>query len=400
MKLHNRQLKGDFFSDPDILQWPRDKRFFYAGLVQIADDSGCLDDNEFSFKILIFPSPLDADLTIERLSIWKKELIAEKKLISYTSQGKKCLYVRNFCKHQKIKNPTAPSVPLPVWVSWIPSKSNEYAGRYAFDQDRFNSILHSPDDVLSNDLDSSYKVLTNVLQEPYEELTDVYQLKLKLEPKLELKENTDDEDDNAQAREEIKNQSLEAIQEEPESPILEVGTTEVDDVSLPEDTFRLPIGLDPTSTEPEKPVHGNGLGFQAITFAELNFGRILLPIERSSISDFCRQFKNRASPDPDAIVIEGIKRCVEHYHCEMSYLKRIIFNWLDYGVVDLSHIAHADAERSMQKMHNQSSGKHVKTKSRGGNDNAKNLGTSRQRINDTAAYDPSAWARAGFAVTT
>ncbi|MDR3543259.1 MAG: DnaD domain protein [Desulfosporosinus sp.] len=220
-------------------------------------------------------------------------------------------------------------------------------------------------------------------------------------PSPSLKED----DDNARAREEITNQSLESNHEESESPILEVWTTKIEDEAVLEadtkqvaDAFDLPIALKSKLNEPKRPVHD--LGSQAITFAELNFSRSLLPIERSNISDFCHRFKNRASPDPDAIVIEGIKRCVEYHHCDMVYLKRIIINWLDFGVVDLSHIAKADLERSRQKGHNQSSRKNLKNKVRGGNDNAKNLRNTGHRINDSAAYDPSEWVKAGFAVST
>jgi DnaD/phage-associated family protein len=396
MRLHNRQLKASFFNDPDLLQWPRDKRFFYAGLIQIADDSACLEDSSFSFKLLIFPSPKDADITIEQLSIWRDEFIAEKKLVSYISEGKKCLYLSNFHKHQKLKSPSPPTVPLPEWVAWIPTKSNQNAGKYIINKDMFKSILHSSYDVLISDLISSCDVLTNDLQKSYDILIEVFQPEPKPEP--ELKENTDD-DDNARAREEMENRQFESLQEESVSPVSEAETTEVeDDAKLAADTPSLPIALESIPTAPKKPVHG--LGSRAITFAEINFGRTLLPIERSNIANFCHQFKNRASPDPDAIVIEGITRCVKYNHCDMSYLEGIIINWLDYGVIDLSHIANLDAERPKQKEQNPGSLRTLKNKSQGGNDSAKNLGTSRQRINDSTAYDPSAWVRAGFAVTT
>ena len=353
MRLHNRQLKASFFNDPDLLQWPRDKRYFYAGLVQIADDSACLEESEFSFKLLIFPSPQDADLTIEQLTTWKNELIAEKKMISYTSQGKRCLYLRNFHKHQTLKNPSPPTVPLPEWVSWIPTKSNPKAGKYTVNQDRVLSILYPPDDVLTNDLDSSYHSLTNDLRKSYEVLTNVFQPEPEPEPEPEPKGITDD-DDNARVREYAKNK------------------------------------INPE--RPKNPVHT--IGAKSITFAELNFGRTLLPGEISDISDYCHRFQNRASPDPDAIVIEGIKRCVKYDHRDMSYLERIILNWLDHGVVDLSHVANVDEEWSAQKE------RHSKNKSKGGNANAKDIRDNRHRINDSAAYDPSAWAKAGFAVST
>ncbi|OLN29936.1 DnaD domain-containing protein [Desulfosporosinus metallidurans] len=359
MRLHNRQLKASFFNDGDLLQWPRDKRFFYAGLIQIADDSACLEDSSFSFKLLIFPSPQDSDLTIEQLSVWKDELIAEKKLISYTSQGKKCLYLTNFHKHQTLKNPSLPTVPLPDWITWIPAKSNPNAGKYAINKDMVSSILHSSCDVLTIDLDSSYKVLSNDLQKSYEVLTNVFQPKPEPkpepEPEPEPKEYTDD-DDNAQAREQSKNELLDLNPEEPKNPV-------------------------------------QALGSKAITFAEVNFGRLLSPSETSSILDFCQEFENKASPDPDAIVIAGLKRCIDNDQRKMSYLKGIMLDWIDHGVVDLSHISLRDKEFTEGK-------KKSANKFKGGKESAKDIRAARPRINDSAAYDPSAWAKAGYAVST
>jgi len=100
MRLHNRQIKATFWTDPDLLQWPRDKRWFYFGLVQLADDSGCLEDSPFAFKIHLFPSPLDQDITVEVIARWRDELIAEGKLVPYEVEGKRYLFITNFHKHQ------------------------------------------------------------------------------------------------------------------------------------------------------------------------------------------------------------------------------------------------------------------------------------------------------------
>lgn len=121
MRLHNRQVKAEFWNDPELLQWPREKRWFYLGLVQLADDSGCVENNAFAFKINLFPSPADQDITPERISSWVQELIQAGKLIPYTAQRKDCLFIKNFHKHQSLNKPTPPnksSVPLPPWIAW------------------------------------------------------------------------------------------------------------------------------------------------------------------------------------------------------------------------------------------------------------------------------------------
>ena len=122
MRLHNRQIKATFWNDPDLLQWPRDKRWFYEGLWQLADDSGCLEDNPFAFKVNLFPSPLDADLTVEALAGWRDELLEQGKLIHYEVTGKQYLFMVNFHKHQTLDKPTPPSrasIPLPPCVEWV-----------------------------------------------------------------------------------------------------------------------------------------------------------------------------------------------------------------------------------------------------------------------------------------
>ncbi|HHV79066.1 MAG TPA: hypothetical protein GXX40_05570 [Firmicutes bacterium] len=133
MRLHNRQIKAAFWTDPDLLQWPREKRWFYIGLVQLADDSGCLEDSPFAFKIHLFPSPLDADITIETITAWRDELIAEGKLIPYEVEGKRYLFIANFHKHQTPDYPTPPSrasIPLPPWVQWVEEGEKKRKGRY------------------------------------------------------------------------------------------------------------------------------------------------------------------------------------------------------------------------------------------------------------------------------
>lgn len=122
MRLHNRQIKATFWNDPDLLQWPREKRWFYAGLVQLADDSGCVEDSPFAFKVNLFPSPLDADIAVDTLARWRDELIQQKKVVAYVVDGRPCLFLANFHKHQTIEKPNGPSktsIPLPPWIEWV-----------------------------------------------------------------------------------------------------------------------------------------------------------------------------------------------------------------------------------------------------------------------------------------
>lgn len=138
MRLHNRQIKAAFWNDPDLLQWRRDMRWFYVGLWQLADDSGCLEDSPFAFKVHLFASPLDEDVTTEVLAGWRDQLVELGKLVPYMAAGKRCLFLVNFHRHQTLDNPTPPNkatIPLPSWLEWCEEfnedgKRQRYKCRY------------------------------------------------------------------------------------------------------------------------------------------------------------------------------------------------------------------------------------------------------------------------------
>lgn len=157
MRLHNRQIKAAFWTDSELIKnLSRDGRIFYLGLIQLADDSGCLEDDALAFKIHIFPA--DMDISPDMLISYRDKLIEMKKLILYTSDGKACLYIKNFHKHQTLSNPDKPTVPLPAWIKWTTYKSNSRAGKY--------TVEPYTESLSNNDLQSTYKVLTGNLQSP------------------------------------------------------------------------------------------------------------------------------------------------------------------------------------------------------------------------------------------
>jgi len=115
-RLRNRIRKADYFTDGELLRWPRDKRYTYSGLWAIAEDSGCLEDDPFAWKLVLWSSPLDADITVELLTTWRDELVAAGKLVPYTADGKQFLYIRTFHQHEHPRNPQRPDLPLPPWI--------------------------------------------------------------------------------------------------------------------------------------------------------------------------------------------------------------------------------------------------------------------------------------------
>jgi hypothetical protein len=129
-RLRNRIRKADYFTDGELLRWPRDKRTTYSGLWALAEDSGCLEDDPFTWKLVLWPSPLDADITVEMLATWRDELVDADKLVPYEAEGKRHLFIRTFHDHEHPRNPQSPGLPLPPWVTWEPSARDSRKGTY------------------------------------------------------------------------------------------------------------------------------------------------------------------------------------------------------------------------------------------------------------------------------
>lgn len=161
MRLHNRQVKSTFWTDTDLIKLlDIPGRMFYLGLWQLADDSGCLYHDILAFKIQLFPA--DNDITMEVIEGWVNKLIDAKKIIPYEAGDKKCLFIKNFHKHQTLKNCSPPEVPLPPWIKWEPYSSNERTGKYVVIEDVLTDFLQSSYKVLTPDLQSSSNLNLNL----------------------------------------------------------------------------------------------------------------------------------------------------------------------------------------------------------------------------------------------
>lgn len=129
-------VKAQFWTDPELLRWPRDKRETYRGLWALAEDSGCLEDDPFGWKLILWPSPVDGDITVDVLTQWRDELIEARKLIPYDADGKPYLYLRTFHNHESPRNPQRPDLPLPAWVEWVPDSDSKERSRGHYQVDR------------------------------------------------------------------------------------------------------------------------------------------------------------------------------------------------------------------------------------------------------------------------
>ena len=147
MRLHNRQIKGNFWSDPDLIyELNRDQRMFFIGLTQLAEDSGCLEYDPRSFKIILYPA--DNDINPEVLVEWTEKIIKMGKLIVYEVEGKKYLYIKNFPKHQSLRTPAPPEIPLPIWICWKPREGSSRYGMYVYESP--NNYVATPTYPCSN----------------------------------------------------------------------------------------------------------------------------------------------------------------------------------------------------------------------------------------------------------
>lgn len=118
MRLRNRIVKATFWTAGDLARWHRDKREFYRSLWACAEDSCCLIDDMFEVKLTAWPSPMDADLTVELFEQWRDEMVADGKLIRYHVNGQPYLYIPAMVRHERPRNPQEPDWPLPAWVTF------------------------------------------------------------------------------------------------------------------------------------------------------------------------------------------------------------------------------------------------------------------------------------------
>jgi len=166
MRLHNRLLKAGFWTDEQVTSWPLNKRLFYIGLIQLADDSGCLEYSPRMIKRLLFPE----EMSTEEVASLLAELIASGQLVSYDADGKRCLYIRHFHDHQSLDSPARPEVPLPHWITYEPYPSNKRQGRYVINDAALEGYARANDtsngDVEDDPLHHPYTILTPTLQYP------------------------------------------------------------------------------------------------------------------------------------------------------------------------------------------------------------------------------------------
>jgi hypothetical protein len=131
MKLHNRLIKGEFLSDVDLLFLDAHGLLIYQGLILLAEDSGCLECHPLQIKALAFPM---RDLVTPELIAQTISLLVQhgKAIVYENGGGKQYINLPNFLKHQALRSPAPPTIPLPPWVQYHKPEEGERhkCGRY------------------------------------------------------------------------------------------------------------------------------------------------------------------------------------------------------------------------------------------------------------------------------
>ncbi|QTL99879.1 hypothetical protein GM661_00395 [Iocasia frigidifontis] len=73
--------------------------------------------------------PLD-NIDIDEIENWTNILKELGKLIPYSFQKKDYYYIKNFHKHQSLRSPGKPELPLPKWIEYIPNPKPYQSGGY------------------------------------------------------------------------------------------------------------------------------------------------------------------------------------------------------------------------------------------------------------------------------
>ncbi len=99
-RLRNRMRKAELLHRWRALRWHRDKRTTYDGIWAMAEDSGCLEDDPFEWKMTSGRVP-GRRHHVEVLEEWRDELIEAGKLVPYEADGKRYLFFGRSTEHEK-----------------------------------------------------------------------------------------------------------------------------------------------------------------------------------------------------------------------------------------------------------------------------------------------------------
>ncbi|GAB6172013.1 hypothetical protein JCM15765_14910 [Paradesulfitobacterium aromaticivorans] len=287
-----RNIKPSFFDNEELADLHPLARLLFIGLWGQADREGRLEDRPKKIKAVILPyDDCDVDQYLQ-------ELHESGFILRYEVEEKHYIQIINFSKHQKPHPKEAPSeIPSPSAVkshgSTVESRENYTASNgISGTSQAYNPYPYIPHP-LSFDLDNN----------------------------------------NNNAREEVAAaaQGISESVTESQENVLETGE------SVSENTVSV-----------DKP---KDIGTEAVAWAEKHWGRMLAPGEADTIIGWCDSFVSRESPEPDSLVVEGLRQCLAANARNLNYLRAIMIDWLDNGVLTVDQVKARETERASQKEH-------------------------------------------------
>jgi hypothetical protein len=127
-------IKPDFWTDTELGDnLPPTGRLLYQGLWQLAEDSGIIENDPVAYKMQLFP--LD-NIDTQKIKDWTQKLVDLKKLIPFKVDSKDYFYIKNFHKHQALRSPGRPELPLPDFIKYIENKAKYKSGGYIIDYNK------------------------------------------------------------------------------------------------------------------------------------------------------------------------------------------------------------------------------------------------------------------------
>ena len=292
-----RNIKPGFFANDQLGDLPPLARLLFIGLWGLADRKGKIEDRPKRIKAEVLPYD-DCDVD-EFLNLLAPEFI-----MRYNVDGISCIQILNFVKHQK-PHPKEAESDLPDMLETSKATNRcELAGN--------KSGKDVPENLKT--LTSNLKVSTS----PAESLL------LNVEPHLLnvdcCSPHNDGEANNS-------------------------NTDEGDVILETSEPVDLTIDLE---ILPNKPLV---MGTKAVNWAMKHWGRMISPGESVGIIAWCDEFSTRGSPDANAVVIEALKQCDNASVRNMKYLKAVLTDWREDGVLTMDHIEAREIEHKSQKGH-------------------------------------------------
>jgi hypothetical protein len=109
--MRDRLIRKQFWTDPDVMRWSATEMLIYLGTWALAEDTGVIPDDPFTWKHTILPAC--AEVTVESLKVFRDKMVEAGKYLPFTVDSKPYLMIASFHRHQKPSHPQYDGRPVP-----------------------------------------------------------------------------------------------------------------------------------------------------------------------------------------------------------------------------------------------------------------------------------------------